>query len=225
MSTTISITGNKSIIETNFNPPLIFDGSYECGLLYLSSFNSIPNINENNNLFSYGETDSEIKIPKGTYDLQDINDYLSKNIKNCELFLLPNNNTMKSSLFCTKNVNFHKKNSLGELLGFPKVKLEANKWHESVNPVNILPVSVIGVDYDLVTGSYINGSPSHIIYQFIPNVPPGYQFVEKPKNIIYFPIVKNYITSIRLKIVDIHGFPIDFGNKNIQLSHHIRQSK
>lgn len=225
MVTTISITGNKSIIETNFNPPLLLNGRHECGLFYFSSFNSIPNIKENNNRFMYGENGAEIEIPKGTYDLQSINEFLSKNIKNCELQLLPNNNTFKCSLFCTQMVDFKSENSLGKLLGFPKVALEANKWHESVNTVNILPVSVIKIDCDLVHGSYVNSAPSHIIYEFVPNVPPGHQLIEVPKNIIYFPLLKKYITSITIKIVDATGNLIDFGNENIQLGLHIRQSK
>lgn len=221
MCTTISITRNTSIIETNFNPPLFFDGRYEVGLLYFSSFNSIPNVNENNNIFCYDVNGTEIKIPKGTYDLQDINEYLSNKMKE----LLPNNNTLKCSLFCTQIVNFQSKNCLGELLGFPKVTLEANKWHESVNPVNILPVSVIKIECDLVQNSYTNDSPSHIIHQFVLNVPPGHQIVEIPKNIIYFPLVKKCITSISIKVIDINGSPIDFRNEIIQLGLHIRPSK
>lgn len=225
MSTTISITGNKSLIETNFNPPLLLDGKYECGLLYFSTFNSIPNVNDNNNGFSYGENGSEIKIPKGTYDLHDINEYLSNKMKNCNLQILPNNNTLKCTLFCTQTVNFQSENSIGELLGFPKAKLEANKWHESINSINILPVSVIKIDCDLVLGSYNNSSPCHTIYEFIPNVPPGHQLVEIPKNIIYLPLVQRSITSITIKIIDNNGKPIDFRNENIQLGLHIRHTK
>lgn len=223
MSTTVVITGNKSNLETCLNPPLILDGRYECGLLFFSALNSIPNINEDNNIFSYSNKGMEVEIPKGTYDLQDINDYISKKIKNAKLLLQPNNNTLRISLFCSETVNFQIDNSLGSLLGFPKVQLEANKWHESVNPINIHSASVIGVDCDLINGSYINGTPTHIIYQFVPNVPSGYQFIENPKNIIYFPIIKKYISSIKVKIIDVQDHPLDFRDENIQVGLHIRR--
>ena len=116
-------------------------------------------------------------------------------------------------------------NSIGSLLGFSKTKLIANKWYESVNPVNILPVSVIRIECDLVLGSYINGLPSHIIHEFVPNIPPGHQYIEAPKNIIYFPINTKNISSITVKIVNEHGDYIDFRGENIQLRLHLRQSK
>lgn len=225
MSFTLSINGNKSELNTNYFPPLTLNKKYECGLLYFSALNSVPNINNENNVFMYGNEGKQIIIPCGLYDLQDINDYVKTRVQDCDIQIKANNNTLKCSIFCSQCINFEVKNSIAPLLGFPPVKLEANKWHESMNPVSILPLTVIRIECDLVQGSYINGSPSHIIYEFVPNVAPGYQFIEVPRNVIYFPLRKKIITSVSIKIVDSEGNLINFQNENIQLCLHLRESK
>lgn len=224
MSITLTITGHESVLQTEFNPPLILDDNYEGGLLYFSTFNTIPNINVNNNIFAYGK-DKQIKIPYGTYDLIDLHEYLKSELKNVQLQIKSNNNTLKCLLFCTEPIHFEVKNSIASILGFPHKILESNKWHESVDPVNIIPTSMIRIECDLVQGSYTNGLPSHIIHEFVLNVPPSHQIIEVPKNIIYFPITKKHISSIIVKILDLKGVPINFKNENIYLSLHLRKSK
>lgn len=225
MSTVITITGHESVLETHFHPSLQLTEQYECALLYFSATNSVPNINSSNNLFIYGDDCKELQIPIGTYDLYDIQDYLTKNIIESNIELVPNNNTLKCSLFCSKTVHFEKNNSIGQLLGFSKRKLEANKWHESERLVNIPPLSMIRIECDLINGSYINGLPSHIIHEFIPNTPPGYQYIEVPNKIIYFPINKNNLSSLTVRIVDDNSNLIDFRKQVISLRLHIRKSK
>lgn len=225
MSTTITITGHESMLESYFHPTLNFAEQYECGLLFFSATNSVSNINTLNNLFIYGDDYKQFQIPTGAYDLYDIQDYLTKKLTDCEIDFKANNNTLKCSMLCSKTVHFEKENSIGQLLGFGKTKLEANKWHESKGLVNILPLSVIRIECDLINGSYINGLPSHIIHEFVPNVPPGHQYIEVPNNIIYFPINKYDIPSVTIKIVDESGNLIDFRKEQIQLRLHLRKAK
>lgn len=224
MSITLTISGRKSLLQSHFQPPLCLDDAYECGLLYFSALNSITNINDKNNIFAYGERE-QLKLPYGTYDLYDIVDYLESNIKDCEINIQANNNTLKCSLYCTKNVNFNVDNSIGPTLGFRKTNLEANKWHESLDSVNILSPSMIRIECDLVHGSYNNGEPSHTVYEFIPNVPPGHRFIEVPNNIIYLPVNKKCISSIIVKVVDEWGKYLDFKDELIQLRLHLKQTK
>lgn len=106
MSVTLTMTGNKSVLETSYVPPPSLDGKYQCGLLYFLAVKSIPTINGHNNCFVYGEYLKEINIPTGIYNLQDIYEYLEERVSECELYINPNNNTMKCSLFCTKNNTF-----------------------------------------------------------------------------------------------------------------------
>lgn len=222
MSFAVSITGNKSIINTNYSPSLQLEGTFECALLYLSTFNSLPNIDCRNNKFYYGEKDV-ILLPEGTYELQDISDYLKSKISGAALKLYCNNNTLKTYIFCTKDIHFEKDDSLGKLLGFDKNTLEAGILHESQLPVNILSTTVIRVECDIVSGSYINGISSHIIHEFALNVPPGYRIIEIPRNVIYFPVNQNNISSINIRILDVNNNLINLREEEIQLYLHFRR--
>lgn len=150
-------------------------------------------------------------------------DFLESKLKQCEIRIKPNNNTLKCSIYCSEIIHFEEHNSIGALLGSQKVKLEANKWHESENLVNILPLTLIRIECDIVQGSYVNGLPTHIAHEFVPNVPPGYRLIEIPQNIIYLPINKSNISSITIKVLDEYGNYIDFREENIQLRLHIRR--
>lgn len=225
MSITVTLSGKTSVLETFFHPPLSLDEKYECGLLYFSVFNSVPNINNTNNIFSYGNKGQQIKIPCGSYDLDEISEYLKNNITDCHIKIYPNCSTLKCAVYCDKTLNFDIENSLGNILGFDKTKLEANKWHESNGPVNILPLSAIRIDCDLIQNSYANGTPTHILHEFIPNTPRGFRFIEVPRNVIYFPVNRKSISSLRVKIVDDHYNCIDFRGEDIQLRLHLRKIK
>lgn len=222
MSFTLSITGNEPFLTTNYTPTLQLEGEFECALLYLSTFNSIPNIDSKNNKFYYGDN-SSIEIPEGTYELQDINDYLRGKLNDVNFNLTCNNNTLKTYISSTKDIHFEKENSLGNLLGFGRQLLKANVLHESQQPINILSTTVVRVECDVVSGSYINGMSSHIIHEFAPNVPPGYRLIEIPKNVIYFPVNQNYISSINIRILDIHNNLINLRGEEIQLYLHLKR--
>lgn len=222
MSLTLSITGNSSDLSTYYPYTLQLDGQYECALLHFSTFNSIPNIDNRNNKLRYGDNEV-IEIPEGTYELQDIGDYLKTEIKNASIKLQCNNNTLKTAIHCTKNIDFNKEDTFRSLLGFNKQILKANKWHVSELPVNILPTTVIRIECDIVSGSYINGEPSHIIHEFALNVPPGYRIIEIPKNAIYFPINQNIISCIHIRLLDKNNQLINLRGEEVQLYLHLRR--
>lgn len=223
MSFTLSITGNTSTLATNYYPNLQFDGEYECALLHLTTFNSIPNIDCENNKFHYGDNEV-VEIPEGTYELQDISDYLRSSVKKGTTFnLFCNNNTLKTHIFCSKDIHFEKNNSLGALLGFGEQTLKSNIIHESKFPVNILSTTVVRVECDIVSGSYINGKSSHIIHEFAPNVAPGYRIIEIPKNIIYFPVNQSNVSCINIRLLDIRNNLINLRGEEVQLYLHIKK--
>ena len=222
MSFTLSITGSSSNLLTNYSPALQLNGEYECGLLYFSTFNSIPNVNNSNNKVFYGDSDL-LELPEGSYELEDINDYLKGNLQDCTIKLSCNNNTLKTTVLSSKDINFAKNDSIGHLLGFGKDILKANILHESRFPVSILSTVVIRIECDIVSGSYVNGKPSHIIHEFVPNVPPGYRIIEIPKNLIYFPVNQNSISSINVKIRDDKNQLINLRGEEVQLYLHVKK--
>lgn len=222
MSFTLSVTGNSSSLSTYYPNTLQLYGEYECALLHFSTFNSIPNIDKTNNKFYFGSNEV-IEIPEGTYELQDINDYLKSQMKDACIKVECNNNTLKSSIYCSKDINFSKEDSFSSLLGFDKQNLKANKWHVSQFPVNILPTTVIRIECDIVSGSYINGKPSHIIHEFALSVPPGYRIIEIPKNAIYFPINQINISCIHIRLLDINNNLINLRGEEVQLYLHLKR--
>ena len=89
-----------------------------------------------------------------------------------------------------------------DLLGFNEETVEGIGEHEGSSIVNILKVNSIFVNCDLVSGSFVNGSPEPVLYSFFPNVPPGYKVIETPGSPVYLPVSQNYIESIRLWLTD-----------------------
>lgn len=222
MSFTLSITGNSSTLITNHSPALQLDGEYECGLLYISTFNSIPNIDHRNNKFYYGNNEV-IEIPEGSYELLDIEEYLKDHIQGCKFSLTCNNNTLKTSILCSKNVYFDKESSVGRLLGFGTQSVQANILTESPYPVSILSTTIVRIECDIVSGSFVNGKPSHIIHEFVPNVPPGYRIIETPRNVIYFPVTQNSLSSISVRILDVDNNLVNLRGEEIQIYLHLRK--
>lgn len=222
MSFTVSITGQEAALTTNYSPALELREEYECGLLYFSTFNSIPNIDGRNNKFYYGDN-NVIEIPEGSYELQDICDFLENNMKNSVLKITCNNNTLKTRIFCTEDIHFNKDYSLGKMLGFPRETLRANISKDSDFPVSILSTTIVRIECDIISGSYVNGTASHIIYEFVPNVPPGYRIIEIPKNLIYFPVNQHTINSINIRLLDSDNNLINLRGEEVQLYLHFRK--
>lgn len=222
MSITLSITGCKSALTTTYSPALQLGGEYECGLVLFSTFNSIPNIDKQNNKFYYGANEV-IEIPEGSYELSDIHDFLKTHLTDCVFKLLCNNNTLSTEIFCTKDIHFEKAGSFGRILGFKNELLQANILHESVFPVSILSTTIVRIECDIVSGSYINGKPSHIIYEFSPSVPPGYRITEIPKNLIYFPVNQDTVSEINIRILDGSNNLINLRQEELQLYLHLRK--
>ena len=59
-SVTLSLTGNATILSVNYFPPINLYEDSEIALLCLQSFNSFPNINDNNNK-SYAVAENTIR--------------------------------------------------------------------------------------------------------------------------------------------------------------------
>ena len=206
-------------------------------LVNLETYYSIPNVSDENNIFKYsangGADWTTITIPTGSYDIEDINDYIQKKMKssdhwdeaNEEYYVsnLPNPNTMKSILNIEQNyqVTFEHQNSLKNLLGFNAKVYSASQESERV--VDILSINSILVNVDIISGSFVNGVVQPTIYSFFPNVSPGHKIVENPKNLIYLPITTHVIHSLRITLEDQTGKQLNLRGENITIRLHIRE--
>ena len=73
----IIVSDSESRFKTRFNPALQLDRDkeYEIALVNLETYYSFPNIDETNNVFIYSPDNgnSWVKIPEGSYEIDDIN--------------------------------------------------------------------------------------------------------------------------------------------------------
>lgn len=207
--------------------------NYSCSLLDFFTYNSIPNIQEKNNKFYYFiNTTNEneivkyqtISIPPGSYELEEIGTFLREKLseQNLGFKLIINKNTFSCRIETAINTDFERSDSVGEILGFSKI-LSGETEYESDKVVNIQSINSIRVDCDLTTGSFHNGVRTHTIYEFSPNVKPGYKINIQPKNLIYLPVVRRRINTVSITIVDQNGELVNFRGETITCRIHIKK--
>ncbi|MCC8406652.1 MAG: hypothetical protein LN560_03445 [Rickettsia endosymbiont of Sceptobius lativentris] len=231
MSITFTLQGNSNVLETNFYPPIdISMDDCEIALIGLYTYNTIPNIEEGCNKFYY-DKDKVITIPTGAYEIRHIEKYLqdklqeTNNNKNV-LQLIPNNNTIKSELYCEYEVDFTKPDSIGSIIGFSnKQILQPKKWHYSDIPVRIIKVTSIRVECNIVKGSYYDNDAVHTLYEFSPQVDPGYAINIEPRNNVYLGVNTKTISNITLNLIDQDGTPVNFRGEKIVIRLELRNTK
>lgn len=231
MSLTLTLSGNDSNLTAEYFPPIVLKSNYVCGLIDFQSYNSIPNVDDLNNLLHIGE--NVISFPIGSYEIGDINNFIQKKlidinkkrknlVRKSEIKLVANNNTLKCEILSSDVIDFSKPNSIGSLLGFSKKKLESNILHESDLYVDINKVNAIRVECNIIDGTYINNQSAHILHEFSIKVSPGYKIIEVPSNVIYLPVNVRRITSLSLKFIDQDGRIINFRGEKITVRLHLK---
>ena len=213
----IIVSGNESSFNTMFNPKIELDRDkvYEIALVNLETYYSFPNIDETNNLFVYspdnGNSLVKIKIPTGSYEIDDLNNTIRLEMEkrghydevNNDYYIniSANSNTLKSILIIESGyqVDFNQQNNLSKVLGFTGTKYMEG-FHESENVVNILTINSILVNIDIISGSYVNGTTKNTIYSFFPKVSPGYKIIESPVNLVYLPLLIDTIGTLNISI-------------------------
>ena len=238
----VIVSGDKSNFNTLFNPKIELEKEkvYEIALVNLETYYSFPNIDDSNNVFVYshdqGQTWTKIKIPTGSYEIDDINNYLRFEMQrighfdevNNEAFIniAANSNTLKCILIIGQGyqVDFNQANSLSKVLGFTGNKYNEG-FHESEKPVNILNINSILVNIDIIGGSYVNGKTKNTIYSFFPDVSPGFKIIESPVNLVYLPILPQTIQNINLTITDQDENILNLRGEKLTARFHIREAR
>ena len=236
----IILQGNSSRICTSLGPPiqLDVDKTYEMALVSLETYYSFPNIDSSNNNFRYspnnGDDWYDINIPEGSYELEDINEYIQRIMRDnghynskfdkYGITLEPNNSTLRSVLEIKAKyqIDFTTPNSVRTVLGF-NAKVYSSGYNESENIVNIISVNSLKVTSDIIGSSYSNGVTENIIYSFFPSVGPGYKIIEVPVNLIYLPITISTISSMETKLTDQTGQLINLRGEELSMRFHIRE--
>lgn len=219
------LSGKSSILSCDVFPAIdVSEGEWELSFIDMTTYNSIPNIEEGvNNIFYYANY--EIKLPTGSYEIEDIERYILRNLTpNVTFSLKPNNNTLKAEIQCSESIDFSKAHSLVDLLGFESKTIAANTKETSSKPVNIVHVNSICIECNIVRGSYKNGVEEHIIHEFYPSVSPGFKIIENPSNLIYLPVNVQRINNITVFIKDENGRLVNFRGEEIILRLHLRRN-
>ena len=238
----VIVSGDKSSFTTLFNPKIELDTKkkYEIALVNLETYYSFPNIDDSNNTFVYshdqGQTWTKIKIPIGSYEIDDLNNHLRFEMEraghydevNNEPFIniAANSNTLKSIMIIGQGyqVDFNQANNLSRVLGFTGSKYNEG-FHESEKPVNILSINSILVNIDIIDGSYVNGKTKNTIYSFFPDVSPGFKIIESPVNLVYLPILPYTIQNLNLSITDQDENALNLRGEKLTARFHIREAR
>jgi hypothetical protein len=223
------LTGNKTDFEIKFSPSIMLDenSDYEIALLNLDTFYSVPNVDLDNNKFTYskdaGTTWKTLSIPQGSYEIKNIKDFVEKFHKHFELNA--NVSTGKCEIFLKKDVwiDFRASDSIGKLLGFDKEIIKKEGLVSGSNIVNIIKINTFLVNCDLIKGSYLNESMHPVLYSFFPKVPPGYKINESPTMPIYLPLTTNRIDHIRIWLCDQDNKILNLRGETITVRLHIRK--
>lgn len=216
------LSGQGSTISCELFPPYdLSNGEWELGLVDLSTYNSIPNIEKDvNDKFYYGDK-GEITISEGSYEIEDLETYIRDRFKG--FTLRANNNTLRAEIKCSEDIHFEKPNSLASLLGFEKKVYVKNTLHISSNPINIISVNIIRVDCNIVRGSFHNGVEGHTIHEFYPTSEPGYKILVVPSTIIYLPVNVRQVNNITVHLKDQEGKLINLRNELVTLRLHVKR--
>src|SRR5215510_586683 len=171
---TLILNGNTPSFTTNVCPAIQLerDIKYEAALLSTDMYYSFQNITDENNNFIYssddGNTWKAITLDMGSYELQAINDEISRHMINNQDY---NMDTNESYINITANlsklkaiiqishadfkIDFSKANSIGSTLGFNKTII-SHGYNESQNIVDIMKINSILVHADIISGGYLN---------------------------------------------------------------------
>lgn len=246
--TTLILSSKKTDFTTYLNSPIRLEPAkkYEAAFLTLETYNSIPNITEENNKLKYstdkGISWKIISLPIGGYELDEINDRIHVDmIMNNDYNQTPgvepgsefyvnitfDKPTLKSIVEITNEnymVDFGVENSISSTLGFNNEKLLQGTF-VSPNPIDIEKVNSVLIHCDFVTGSYVNSDKSNVIYSFSPKVSPGYKIREHANpELIFYPVLQqSEIYRVRVWLTDQNNKTIDLRGEQITLSIHIRE--
>ena len=241
------VSSNKTEFTTTYDTPILLDrggggtplggsGNFEMALVNLETYYSFPNINP---LFRYsadnGRTWQNILIPERSYELQDINDAVSLQMKQNNHFdkihnksfvtLAPNASTLRTIMEITHasyQVDFNTEKSIRSVLGF-NAKTYRLGYYESENIVNILTLNSIFVEIDIIRRSYVNGRRNPVVYSFFPNVSPGFKIVQEPLNLVYLPVCGDKISSLTVRLTDQNGKLLNLRGEVITIRFHVRE--
>ena len=141
------------------------------------------------------------------------------------IIVAPNYSTLKVDITAKNNYQLKFNSSMNELLGFDNSQRTVSTTTSGNNVANITrSVNSLSIKCSIATGSFENATTSDVIYTFIFNVGPGSLQEIAPNQILYVPInTYNEIQSIRMRLTDQLGRPVDLNNEPTTYLLHLRK--
>ena len=233
----VSNCDGKCHINTRFNPPLELDKNkrYEMALVNLETYWSFPNINDKNNDFSFtnGKVTHKILIPKGAYELSQINNYIQSKMKEMgypkdSIIIRPNISTLKCILTVAKGfaVLFNEPKTIAPILGFDYAIYNAGlkaKVFVGQHIVNIININSIYVHNNIISHSYVDGNLSPVLYSFFPSTGVGHKIIQVPRERVYSPVTLDTISGMQTWLTDQNNHDLDLRGENLTIRFHLRE--
>lgn len=239
MSFQISLNSIFSEIHCQYHEGIsLGNRQYEVGLKSFVTYNNIPNISEENNKLVFIEKINAInsvgtyekqhvlRIPKGTYEIQDLVILIEKAYPDSKTKISLNKNILKMEVYSEWIIDFSCANSIGPVLGFSNRRLPSDTLHYSDLPINIFPINTIRIRCNLINCN-IQGSErnDNTLYEFPLNTSLGERIIERPINISYYRVITETIHDLVLRICDQDGHLVDFRGEKISITLDFRAVK
>lgn len=230
MSLLLTLQGQGNKLEATYAEPIRLDPryTYEIALRGFYGCNSIKNIYDGHDKIHFVDNNNQefvVDITHGTYEIDELAKQIAHSIgKDSGFRLTANNNTLKCEIKSLYKIDFTKPGSIGRMLGFEPVKLNADVTHKSTLDVQIIRHTNVYVECNIIRGSYRENLPAHILYGFNITVEPGFRQDSVPSSPIYLELNVDTIYSIELRLVNQKGELIDFGEEQVSVQLEIRKN-
>ena len=235
----ILIVLKNSTHEENLIQPLHTNNKdFKVAVTYLTGYNGIQNIKEENNRFYYITPSNllrEIILPPGNYAivLEKTDDSIpSFQTKIKELIIENGDATKENYPFLIKpnysnnhsiieivdgwEIDFTKDKTIRDVLGFSK-RIINEEINFSENPVEIINFDNVFIETNIAKGMIINGKRTGIIHNFTMDVNPGYRYIEKFRGGVQWFMLENkdFISNISFKLKNEHGKLVSFNGQEV----------
>ena len=236
------IVMDKSTHEEHLFQPLQTNNKqFKIAVTFLSGYNGIFNVANENNKFYFKKTISDddgfvqITIPAGAYEIEALNNEIKRIIIDEEHYreanypfkIKPNFSTLGSIIEISPQgpiISFMFDDSIKDLSGFHAITLY-EEYMFSTNPVDILTFDNIFLECDIAQGLIFKGRKSNIIHNWTMTVDPGYKYVGKFSGGItwYMMQSKDIISRICLKLKSENNELVSFNGQSISFRLSIKE--
>ena len=225
---------DKSTHEEHLSQPLRTNNKqFKIAVTFLTGYNGIFNVTNSSNKFYFMEsiTDEDgsiqITIPPSAYKIECLNKEIKRVIideghftePNYPYKIKPNLSTLASIMEISPQgpiFSFMFEVSMRNLLGFSALTLY-EEYNSSPKSVDILSFDNIFLECDIAQGTIFKSKRSAIIQNFIMNVNPGYNNIEKFRGGVQWFMMqsKDNISSICFKLKNENNKLVSFNGQSI----------